>query len=197
MVHLSRLYTGVGDAGSTHLADGSKAPKHCHRVASYGTVDEANSVLGLLRTEALPDDMVTELQRIQNDLFDLGSDLSTRPGTKAEKHIPRITDGQVKRLEAVIDGATEQLEPLKSFILPGGTKAAAWCHMGRTVVRRAEREAWAAVEEEGAEAFNSNALVYLNRLSDLLFAWSRLLNQGNDILWVPGGADAAGSEGEG
>ncbi len=182
MVLLSRIYTKGGDRGQTSLGDGSRVAKHHGRVTAYGTVDEANATIGLARlhTDGEPDAM---LARIQNDLFDLGADLC-RPGTAGEGAL-RIQDSQVERLEREIDAMNERLQPLRSFVLPGGTAAAAFLHLARTVTRRAER---LTVELAEAEEVNPAAIRYLNRLSDHLFVLSRALNdQGAaDVLWVPG-----------
>ncbi|TVR41425.1 MAG: cob(I)yrinic acid a,c-diamide adenosyltransferase [Planctomycetota bacterium] len=191
MVELNRIYTKVGDGGRTRLADGSEVAKSHPRVAAYGSVDEANAQLGLVALEPLPAGMGEELARVQNDCFDLGSDLATPSGGPWEERIPRISPGQVARLEGQIDAATAVLEPLRSFILPGGCRAAALLHVARTVVRRSEREAWLAHSlelAEGVPGLNPQALCYLNRLSDLCFVWARLANdQGRaDVLWQPG-----------
>jgi cob(I)alamin adenosyltransferase len=182
MVELNRIYTRGGDKGETSLGDGSRVAKHDLRVAAYGTVDEANATIGLARlhTDGEPDAM---LARIQNDLFDLGADLC-RPGTDAEAAL-RVHEPQVERLEREIDAMNERLQPLRSFVLPGGTPAAACLHLARTVTRRAER---LVVELAEVEAVNPAAIRYLNRLSDHLFVLSRALNdQGaGDVLWVPG-----------
>ena len=182
MVLLSRIYTKGGDRGQTSLGDGARVPKHHARVAAYGTVDEANAAIGLARlhTSGEADAM---LMRIQNDLFDLGADLC-RPGTASEGAL-RIAEAQVLRLEREIDAMNERLQPLRSFVLPGGTPAAAFLHQARTVTRRAER---LTVELAEAEAINSAAIRYLNRLSDHLFVLSRALNDRGaaDVLWVPG-----------
>ena len=189
MVYLSKIYTRTGDDGMTQLGDGSSLPKHHARVASYGTSDELSSVLGLAIVEmsaveaAAP--QVAWLQQIQNDLFDVGSDLCV-PGEAGEKL--RITANYVTRVEGWIDEINEGLEPLNSFILPGGTKAAAWLHLARTVCRRAERgvSELTAAEEQGR--VNPVVLQYLNRLSDLFFVMARASNDGGkaDVLWVPG-----------
>jgi cob(I)alamin adenosyltransferase len=185
MVRLTRIYTRGGDKGETSLGDGARVPKHAPRVEAYGTVDEANSVLGLARlhTSGETDAM---LARIQNDLFDLGADLSTPPGGKHEDKIPRIVEAQVERLEREIDAMNAELKPLDSFVLPGGVPAAAWLHLARTVVRRAERLATALAT---GEPVNAAAVRYLNRLSDHLFVLARFLNDkgARDVLWVPGG----------
>ena len=188
MVQLTRIYTRGGDRGETSLGDGSRRPKDDLRVASYGTVDEANGVIGLVRlhleTESEEDRM---LARIQNDLFDLGADLACPAGDDParEARALRILPAQVARLEAEIDAMNAGLQPLKSFILPGGTPAAAHLHLARTVVRRAEREL---VELMRVEPVNEAALRYLNRLSDHLFVLARHLNDkgARDVLWVPG-----------
>lgn len=184
MVQLTRIYTRGGDKGKTSLSDGRRVVKHDLRVAAYGTVDEANAVIGLARqhTEGEVDAL---LSRIQNDLFDLGADLAT-PESEAPKYPPlRIVAAQVEALEQAIDRYNEALEPLKSFILPGGSAASAWLHFARTVARRAEREMTALAE---VESINTEAIRYANRLSDLLFVLARALNDGGkaDVLWVPG-----------
>jgi cob(I)alamin adenosyltransferase len=190
MVYLSRIYTKTGDQGDTGLGDGSRVPKDGARVAAYGEVDELNSVLGLLLTQPPPEPeaaAVCELLRgVQNDLFDVGADLC-RPQLPDE--VPgqwlRVRPEQVQRLETAIDRHNEQLQPLRSFVLPGGSARAAWCHLARTVCRRAER---AVVTLMRSEAVNTQVLIYLNRLSDLLFVLARVCNrQGlDDVLWVPG-----------
>ncbi len=184
MVVLSRIYTKGGDQGKTSLGDGTRVAKHTARVAAYGTVDEANATIGLARlhVEGEADLM---LARIQNDLFDLGADLC-RPGADFDDpQVLRVRERQVERLEREIDGMNESLQPLRSFVLPGGTPAAAHLHLARTVTRRAER---LVVELAEAEAVNPAALRYLNRLSDHLFVLSRWLNDkgARDVLWVPG-----------
>lgn len=184
MVKLNRIYTRTGDDGSTGLADGSRRAKDDARVAAYGTVDEANSVIGIARLAA---DGATDamLARIQNDLFDVGADLAT-PGDDfgADSTSLRATGSQVDRLEAEIDTMNAGLSPLTSFILPGGSAASAHLHLARTVVRRAER---LAVTAAMAETINPTAIRYLNRLSDHLFVLARVANGSNgDLLWVPG-----------
>jgi cob(I)alamin adenosyltransferase len=186
MVYLSRIYTKTGDAGETSLGDGTRVPKDHARVAAYGDVDELNAALGLLLAQNpnLPESEL--LQSIQNDLFDVGADLC-RPQTKEEekKKPLRIHPEQVSRLEKTIDRLNAALSPLKSFVLPGGTMPAAWCHLARTVCRRAERDV---VTLARNEEINPQVVIYLNRLSDLLFVLSRVYN-GNgkeDVLWVPG-----------
>jgi len=187
MVVLNRIYTRTGDAGETALGNGARVAKHSLRVAAYGTVDEANATVGLARlcTRAESDEA---LRRIQNDLFDLGADLCRPdPGSDAEAGHPplRIADTQIARLEAEIDAMNDELEPLRSFILPGGSELAAHLHLCRTVTRRAER---LAVELAGVEDVNPAALKYLNRLSDWFFVAARIANEGGraDVLWVPG-----------
>ena len=186
MVKLTRIYTRGGDKGQTSLGNGERVPKHALRVAAYGTVDEANAVLGLARLHTGGDaEADSMLSRIQNDLFDLGADLCT-PEEPDPKYPPlRVLDAQVDRLEREIDSMNESLAPLTSFILPGGSPAAAHLHLARTVVRRAER---LMTDLAGHEPVNPAAIKYANRLSDHLFVLSRRLN-GNgasDVLWVPG-----------
>ncbi len=184
MVRLDKIYTKGGDGGETSLAGGARVDKHDLRVEAYGTVDEANAIIGLARlhTEGDTDEC---LARIQNDLFDLGADLA-RPETKdAPDEALRISAAQVARLETEIDAINDGLQPLTSFVLPGGTPAAAHLHHARTVVRRAERLVSAL---SGRETVNPQALIYLNRLSDHLFVMARQMNDGGetDVLWVPG-----------
>jgi cob(I)alamin adenosyltransferase len=186
MVKLTKIYTRGGDAGETSLGDGRRVPKHDLRVAAYGTVDEANAVIGMARlhTGDLPE-ADAMLGRIQNDLFDLGADLCT-PEEENPKYPPlRIVQAQVDRLEAEIDAMNAGLAPLTSFILPGGSPAAAHLHLGRTVVRRAER---LMTELARHEPVTAAALKYVNRLSDHLFVLSRVVNRNgaDDVLWVPG-----------
>jgi cob(I)alamin adenosyltransferase len=188
MVKLNKIYTKTGDDGSTGLVRGPRRRKHDLRVEAYGTVDEANSTIGLARlhTSSMPkiDRLLTH---IQNDLFDLGSDLAT-PGQDEDgaRQSLRITMPQADWLEQQIDYFNEGLEPLKSFVLPGGTPLAASLHLARTVTRRAERLAFALNDSEGD--VTPAVLVYLNRLSDLLFVLSRVANANGatDILWQPG-----------
>ncbi len=189
MVYLSKIYTRTGDDGMTQLGDGSSLPKHHARVASYGTSDELSSVLGLAIMEMGADEasapQVKWLQTIQNDLFDVGSDLCV-PGEAGEKL--RITANYVTRVEGWIDEINGSLEPLNSFILPGGTKAAAWLHLARTTCRRAERSVSELMAAEEQGRVNPVVLQYLNRLSDLFFVMARAANDGgkSDVLWVPG-----------
>src|SRR5262249_29337436 len=187
MVYLSRIYTKSGDKGETGLGDGSRVPKDHPRVTAYGDVDELNAVLGTLlaQTPGLPDQEL--LQSIQNDLFDVGADLAVpeTPGEMTGTPPLRVQAEQALRLEAAIDRLNEALSPLTSFVLPGGSVAAAWCHLARTVCRRAERNV---VTLARSEPVNPQVIVYLNRLSDLLFVLARVCN-GNgqkDVLWVPG-----------
>jgi len=192
MVQLTKIYTRGGDKGETSLGDGRRVAKHDLRVEAYGTVDEANAVIGLVRVEILrtPDSRDTldlALNRIQNDLFDLGADLCTpEDGRRAEGAL-RIISAQVDWLESEIDRINSALDPLYSFILPGGTPVAAHLHLARTVTRRAERLITALAAESPV---NPEAVKYLNRLSDLLFVMSRAANGGgeDDVLWVPGGS---------
>lgn len=181
MVKLTRIYTGGGDAGETSLGGGARVAKHDRRVEAYGTVDEANAAIGMARTETggAADAM---LARIQNDLFDLGADLC-RPGPLEEGL--RIAQSQIDRLEGEIDAMNARLRPLDSFVLPGGSRAAAALHLARTTVRRAERLIAALA---AAEPVNPLALTYANRLSDHLFVLARHLNEDGaaDVLWVPG-----------
>jgi len=183
MVKLNKIYTRTGDDGETSLVDGRRVAKSSRRPSAFGEVDEANSVIGLARLHCPDDsDADTMLSRIQNDLFDLGADLAT---PESDTPALRITDEQVARLEAEIDGMNESLKPLTSFILPGGSPAAAWLHLGRTVVRRAERRM---TELAAEEVVNEAAMRYINRLSDHLFVLARTLNKGGetDVLWRPG-----------
>ncbi len=190
MVKLTKIYTRGGDKGDTSLGDGSRVRKYDLRVAAYGTLDEANSTVGLARLHAakMADGGACDamLARIQNDLFDLGADLCT-PSTPNEdpKMVLRIVQAQVDRLEHEIDAMNATLQPLSSFVLPGGSATAAYLHLARTVVRRAEREITELVERE---TVNPLALIYANRLSDHLFVASRFVNaaESGDVLWSPG-----------
>jgi cob(I)alamin adenosyltransferase len=191
VVRLDRIYTRGGDAGETSLGDGQRVSKAAVRIAAYGSVDELGAVLGLARTHPLPDRMDAWLGRIQNDLFDLGADLcvpeEARDDRRSERERTRlrISPEQVAWLEQRCDELNERLPPLTSFVLAGGTSAAAALHLARTVCRRAEREA---VVLAVAEPVGSTALQYLNRLSDLLFLLARAANPpGEEVLWVPGG----------
>lgn len=186
-VHLSKIYTRSGDAGTTGLGDGSRVSKTSLRVEAYGTVDEVGAVLGLARGAAGEGEFADLILELQNDLFDVGSDLCV-PGEAGEKL--RIPAAYVERLEGHIDRLNADLEPLNSFVLAGGTPLASWLHMGRTVSRRAERIVVALIEnEDECGPVNPEVARYLNRLSDLLFVMSRKANQatGGDVLWKPGG----------
>lgn len=190
MVTLSRIYTKTGDRGETALGDGTRVAKDHARVAAYGTVDELNSVLGVLLAEAtgLSDELRRLLLRVQNDLFDVGADLclpqkcDEQPG-----QVLRVRPEQAQRLEQAIDEHNARLQTLRSFVLPGGSRAAAWLHLARTVCRRAERDV---VTLARSEPVNPQVIVYLNRLSDLLFVLARVANDDGkaDVLWVPGQA---------
>jgi cob(I)alamin adenosyltransferase len=196
MVTLNRIYTRGGDKGQTSLGRGERVPKHDLRVEAYGTVDETNSVIGIVRSaiqrtvkkDKRRAEIEAMLARIQNDLFDLGADLCTIMG-KSKKDQPalRIVPSQVERLEQEIDAMNGELAPLTSFILPGGSEAAAYLHLARTVSRRAERCMTALAAKQ---AVNPEAIKYVNRLSDHLFVLSRRVNNNGaaDVLWVPGGA---------
>ncbi|MBR2816766.1 MAG: cob(I)yrinic acid a,c-diamide adenosyltransferase [Reyranella sp.] len=195
-VSLTRIYTRGGDAGETSLGRGERVAKHDIRVEAYGTTDEANSVIGLARNAIArtpsTDPRLAEadamLGRIQNDLFDLGADLCTPEGkAKRDEQALRIVPSQVERLEREIDAMNAELQPLKSFILPGGSEAASWLHLARTVARRAERCMTRLAAEQ---PINPEAIKYVNRLSDHLFVLARRLNDNGatDVLWVPGGA---------
>lgn len=184
MVTLNRIYTKTGDKGETALGDGTRRPKHDLRIQAYGTVDETNAAIGLARLHAR-DELDKMLGRVQNDLFDLGADLSTpQDGRRGESRL-RIAESQVGRLEREIDKMNETLKPLDSFVLPGGSPAAAHLHLARTIARRAER---LMVELAQREKVSPVALRYINRLSDHLFVASRMANDGGakDVLWVPG-----------
>ena len=185
MVHLNRIYTRAGDDGSTALGDGTRLPKHHVRVAAYGTVDETSSVLGLALANGVAGVHAERLRAVQNDLFDVGSDLCV-PGEAGERL--RLTAEYTLRLERWIDEANAALQPLASFVLPGGTPAAAWLHLARTVCRRAERLVTELAAEEGPGRVNPEVVRYLNRLSDYLFVLARTENGGgeDDVLWRPG-----------
>ncbi len=188
MVQLDRITTRTGDAGTTGLGDGSRLPKHHALIVAIGAVDEANSLLGVVRLEALPELIASTMPTVQNDLFDVGSDLACPPGMAHEDKIPRITAAQVARLDAALTAANAGLPALTSFILPGGTRTAAHLHLARTVARRAESAVCAAIAAMPERAFNPHLVRYLNRLSDLLFVWARLANGEREVLWVPGGS---------
>jgi cob(I)alamin adenosyltransferase len=187
MVVLNKIYTRTGDQGETALGDGSRVAKHAPRVTAYGTVDELNATLGLARLHA-DADLGAKIATIQNDLFDLGADLCTPNMEKdgEREYTPlRIVASQVERLEREIDEMNDRLEPLRSFILPGGSALSAHMHLCRTVARRAER---LVVELATVESVNPEAARYLNRLSDWFFVAGRIANDDgrSDILWVPG-----------
>jgi cob(I)alamin adenosyltransferase len=206
MVNLTRIYTRTGDDGTTALGDFSRTSKTDPRLVAYADVDEANSTIGVaLAADASPGaghlaaEVVTLLRRVQNDLFDVGADLCTPLTDVAPERPPlRVTDDYVARLEGACDRWNAELAPLRSFVLPGGTPAAAHLHVARTVTRRAERSVWAALAHHGstgAGGVNPLTATYLNRLSDLLFILCRHANrEAGDVLWVPGGAPEAAAE---
>jgi cob(I)alamin adenosyltransferase len=187
-VHLTRIYTKTGDSGTTGLGDFSRVSKTDPRIAAYADVDECNASLGVvLASGDVSDEIRTVLTTVQNDLFDVGADLCN-PIAEAPKYAPlRITEDYLTRIEGWCDEFNARLPKLDSFILPGGTKAAALLHVSRTVARRAERSAWALYEADD-ERTNALAIKYLNRLSDLLFILGRIANPDGDVKWVPGGA---------
>lgn len=186
MVYLNKIYTKSGDGGETSLGDGNRVSKTDPRVQAYGGTDELNAVVGVAVAQGLPDDLAEQLGRIQNDLFDLGGDLCF-PETPDQADQPqlRVTEEQVARLERWIDAANDNLKPLESFVLPGGTTAASHLHLARAVCRRVEIRV---IELCESEHVNPQVPIYLNRLSDLLFVLARKCNSdGNDdVLWVPG-----------
>ncbi|HNV11114.1 MAG TPA: cob(I)yrinic acid a,c-diamide adenosyltransferase [Propionibacteriaceae bacterium] len=197
MVNLTRIYTRTGDAGETRLSDNSVTRKTDLRVQAYGEVDEANSAIGVaLATGGLDERCVAALAIIQNELFDVGADLSNPLSANPPWEPLRVIQPSIDRLEQWCDEFGEELQPLRSFILPGGTPAAAQLHVARTICRRAERAAWRAVDAHGTAESSSPdvqggvsllAVTYLNRLSDLLFIMSRYANADAEVLWVPGG----------
>ena len=198
-VRLTRIYTKTGDAGQTHLGDMSRVQKTDPRLAAFADVDEANSALGVALALGSPEQGIADLLRsVQNDLFDVGADLCT-PVTPDPEFPPlRVTAAYTERLEAACDAHNEALPTLTSFILPGGTPAAALLHQARVVVRRAERSVWTLLAADG-ERTNPETARYLNRLSDLLFILARGANPGGDVLWQPGahsGAHAQKTAGE-
>src|SRR6187200_998492 len=207
MVRLTRIYTRTGDGGKTQLSDLSPVSKTDPRVEAYGDVDEANSAIGVaLAADSLPNEVADVLRRIQNEMFDVGADLSNPLRVSSRPDPPpdlRVNQDYIDRLEAWCDQFGDPLPNLKSFILPGGKPAAAQLHVARTVVRRAERAAWAAVRTYGTEpvadgeqvgGVNTLAITYLNRLSDLLFILTRVVNgTDGDVLWIPGGVRSHGS----
>jgi len=186
MVYLDRIYTKSGDQGQTSLGDGTRVPKTDRRIVAYGTVDELNSLFGVVLAAGPPQPVASRLKHIQNDLFDLGADLAV-PQREGKAERLRVLSSQVERLERDIDRLNADLAPLNSFVLPGGTPAAAYLHLARTVCRRAERimvELAANPDEPVGDA----AIQYVNRLSDFLFIASRTANHNGagDVLWVPG-----------
>jgi cob(I)alamin adenosyltransferase len=187
VVRINRVYTKVGDNGTTALGDGSRVSKTVPRLSAYADVDEANSVIGLaIAVGGLSEEITAVLQAIQNDLFDVGADLCA-PVVPDPPYQPlRVTEAYIERLEGWCDEFNERVPKLTSFILPGGTPGAAFLHQARTVSRRAERSGWALVEAD-AERTNVLAVKYLNRLSDLLFILGRVANPDGDVLWKPGG----------
>jgi cob(I)alamin adenosyltransferase len=198
MVYLNRIYTRTGDGGETGLGDGTRVPKTHPRIVAYGGVDELNSVLGMVLTTGLPETTLASwLSRIQNDLFDVGADLCV-PLPEGSPEYPqlRVTAAQVEQLEHWIDAATARLQPLTSFILPGGSVAAAQLHVARTVCRRVEIDVLRLVQ---VESINPHSAIYLNRLSDLLFVLARLCNDEGrgDVQWVPGRNRLGGDSGPG
>ena len=192
MVNLTRIYTRTGDEGTTALGDMSRTAKTDLRLAAYADVDEANSSIGVaLALGGLPEPVQTLLTRVQNELFDVGADLCTPVRPDPEYPPLRVEESYVTRLEAACDEYNERLEKLRSFVLPAGTAGAALLHVSRTVVRRAERATWAALEVH-ADTMNPLTARYLNRLSDLLFILARIANTteaggAGDVLWTPGG----------
>ena len=190
MVKLNKIYTKTGDDGSTGLSDGTRVKKHAPRPVAYGTVDELNSILGLIvfllnKSKNKNLEMISLFQQIQNDLFDLGADLSTPTLDKENQSDLRIVENQVKNIEKKIDMYNKNLEPLNSFILPGGSEISSWLHVARTITRRAERDL---SYLSTIENINKFSLMYLNRLSDLFFVFSRVFNKNGqkDVLWKPG-----------
>lgn len=185
MVTLNKIYTRTGDEGDTGLVTGERRAKNDPRISAYGTVDEANAAIGMARLH-LSGELDAILGRVQNDLFDLGADLAT-PESEAQSFEPlRVSESQVQRVEHEIDSLNENLEPLTSFVLPGGSPAAAALHLARTIMRRAERDMVAAVQ--AGDALSGTAMRYANRVSDLLFVAARAAN-GNgatDVTWTPG-----------
>jgi cob(I)alamin adenosyltransferase len=190
-VRLTRIYTKTGDTGQTHLGDMSRVSKADPRLHAFADVDEANSVIGVALALGAPDPRIADLLRsIQNDLFDVGADLCTPIAADPAYPPLRITSAYTERLEAACDEYNETLPKLNSFILPGGTPAAALLHQARVVVRRAERSVWALLAVDG-ERTNPETARYLNRLSDLVFILARVANPGGDILWEPGAHSGA------
>lgn len=186
-VVLSRIYTRTGDGGRTSLGDGSATSKNDPRLVAYADVEEGNAAIGVaLAMGEVPDDVRTLLLRVQNELFDVGADLSAPIVENPEFPPLRVEDDYITRLESACDAYNGELPTLRSFVLPGGTPTAALLHTARTVIRRAERSAWAAVEAHG-DSVSTLPAKYLNRLSDLLFILCRTVNPGGEVLWKPGG----------
>jgi cob(I)alamin adenosyltransferase len=186
-VHLTRIYTRAGDTGTTRLGNNDKVAKTDPRIAAYADTDECNAAVGVaLALGQLTDDLRAVLTAVQNDLFDVGADLSNPIAADPAYPPLRVTDDYLTRLEGWCDEYNARLSPLDSFVLPGGTPGAALLHVARTVARRAERTAWALYEVD-AERTNPLAIKYLNRLSDLLFILARTANPQGDVKWVPGG----------
>ena len=192
-VHLTKIYTKTGDTGTTALGDFSRVPKTDPRLAAYADVDECNAAIGVVVSVGQPaPDVLAVLRRVQNDLFDVGADLCTPIVPDPEYPPLRVTEAYIERLERACDEFNADLPKLDSFILPGGTPAAAYLHVARTVSRRAERMTWALLEADrnsGAERTNPLTAKYLNRLSDLLFILGRVANPGGDVKWHPGGGE--------
>lgn len=191
MVHLTRIYTRTGDDGTTALGDFTRTQKTDPRLGAYADVDEANSAIGAaLALGGLEAEIAELLQKVQNDLLDLGADLCTPLNSHPEYRVLRVPKEYIDGLETACDTFNENLEPLRSFVLPGGTAGAALLHVARTVVRRAERSVWHAITRYGVDidgGVNSNTATYLNRLSDLLFILARYANRHHgDVLWQPG-----------
>jgi cob(I)alamin adenosyltransferase len=186
-VHLTRIYTKTGDDGTTALGDMSRVRKTDPRLTAYADVDEANSAIGVaIALGSLEPAVADLLRRIQNDLFDVGADLCTPVVADLGYEPLRVTPAYTKRLEDACDTYNARLEKLDSFILPGGTAGAALLHVARTIVRRAERNVWALLADQ-PDTTNKEPVLYLNRLSDLLFILARIANPGGDVLWQPGG----------
>lgn len=186
MPKLDKIMTRGGDRGETSLVDGSRVAKCSQRVIAYGTVDELNSVLGMVRCEKLPEGLNEKLLQLQNELFDLGCELATPVDSELAGQIPNVRQFQIDLLESWLNETNQQLEPAQNFVLPGGSRAAATLHLARTVTRRCERELVALIES-GA-TINPCCLKFINRLSDLCFVWARLCNDYGkaDIRWQPG-----------
>ena len=194
MVNLTRIYTRTGDGGKTRLGDNSQVEKTDVRVEAYGAVDELNAALGLARAEGGVSPFDAVLKRVQNDLFDLGGDLC-RPQSAEEEGVLRLQSEQVAFLEEEIDRLNDGLEPLRSFVLPGGSRASALLHLARSICRRAERRVWQLADRAPV---NEQVPIYLNRLSDLLFVMARVANDGGrtDVLWEPAQSQDRGGTGE-